>query len=150
MLLFRRVLEEAATAADAEKILRAARVTVATTLMVLDAQGGNFVAELAPGGVAFRRPDRSTLYETNHFESAELREDVACPRFAWLDEHFRGRRGLDEAGILKVLDSIGQSITIQSMIFFPARRALALSTGKIPATKGRYVTLSREHLFPKP
>lgn len=150
MMVFRRVLEEAATAAAAEEILRTARVTVATTLMVLDAQGGNFVAELALGGVAFRRPDRNTLHETNHFVSAELRENVACSRFAWLDEHFRGRRGFDEAGILKVLDSIGQSTTIQSMIFFPARRALALSTGKTPATQGRYVTLSRDQLFPKP
>ena len=148
MMLFRRVLEEAITADEAEKILQNARVTVGTTLMVLDAQGGNFVAELTPGKVAFRRPNRNTLYETNHFVSAELREDVVCSRFAWLDEHFRGRRGLDEAGVLRVLSSIGQSTTIQSMVFFPARRAIALLTGTIPATTGPYVFLSSEDLFP--
>ena len=151
MMLFRRVLEEAETAADAEQILKGARITVATTLMVMDANGGNFVAELSPPSrVAFRRPVGNMLYETNHFVAPELKEDVACPRFAWLGEHFRGRHGLDETGIKDVLASIAQAGTIQSMIFFPARRTMSLSTGKIPATKGSYVPLSSEDLFPNP
>jgi hypothetical protein len=148
MMLFRRVLEEASTAKEAEQILRGARVTVATTLMVMDAKGGNFVAELSPERVAFRRPEAGTLYETNHFEAPELREDVACPRFAWLAEHFKSRRRLDVAGMRGVLAGIGQSVTIQSMIFLPARRAMEVSTGTIPATSGAYVPFSSEDLFP--
>jgi hypothetical protein len=49
-----------------------------------------------------------------------------------------------------VLAGIAQSGTIQSMIFFPSRRKMSVSTGTIPATKGSYVPLSSEDLFPSP
>jgi hypothetical protein len=149
MLLFRRVLEEATTAAEAEKILKSARATVATTLMVLDAKGGNFVAEVSPEKVAFRRPEKDTLHETNHFRSPELLQKVDCPRFRWLDENFKGKTGIDEEAMKKALAGAAPSTNLQSMIFYPTRRSLLLSSGTIPAAKGTFAPLAGELLFPK-
>ncbi|HZE99262.1 MAG TPA: C45 family peptidase [Planctomycetota bacterium] len=147
MMLFRRVLEEASTAAEAETMLKGAKVTVSTTLMVLDAKGGNFVAELSPEKVAFRRPEQETLHETNHFRSPELFQKVDCPRFRWLDEHFKGRTGIDEEGMKKALAGAAPGINLQSMILYPSRRSLLLSSGTIPAAKGAFAALSAEDLF---
>lgn len=149
MILFRRVLEEASTAAEAEKILKDAKVTVATTLMVLDAKGGNLLAECSPQKVVFRRPEKGTLHATNHFVSPELFQKVDCPRFKWLDENFKGHAGVDEDYMKKSLAAAAPSTNLQSMIFYPARRSLLLSSGTVPAAKGTFVPLDASVLFPK-
>ncbi|MBI3854422.1 MAG: hypothetical protein HY293_01890 [Planctomycetes bacterium] len=149
MMLFRRVLEEASTAAEAEKILKGAKATVATTLMVLDPKGGNFVAEISPEKVAFRRPEKDTLHETNHFRSPELFQKVDCPRFRWLDENFKGKSGIDEEAMKKALAGAAPSTNLQSMIFFPTRRSLLLSSGTLPAAKGTFAPVGADQLFPK-
>jgi hypothetical protein len=149
MILFRRVLEEASTTAEAEKILKDAKVTVATTLMVLDAKGGNLLAECSPQKIIFRRPEKGTLHATNHFVSPELFQKVDCPRFKWLDENFKGHGGIDEEFMKKSLAAAAPSINLQSMIFYPARRSLLLATGTLPAAKGTFIPLDSGVLFPK-
>ena len=151
MMLFRRILEEASTAAEAEAILRARPADVATTLMVLDAAGGNFIAELSVGGTAIRRPEQGILYATNHFIAPELAEPVVCNRLEFLHANFRGATSVDETAIRRMLAGTGpQSNNIQSMVFFPARRGLALSSGTIPAAQGVFQPLSGGILFAEP
>jgi len=149
MILFRLVLEEASTVAEAEKMLKDAKVTVATTLMVLDAKGGNLLAECSPQKVVFRRPENGTLHATNHFVSPELAQKVDCPRFRWLDENFKGRRGIDEEVMKRSLVGTAPPTNLQSMIFHPVRRSLLLSSGTVPAAKGPFVPLDAGALFPK-
>ncbi len=124
-------------------------MTVATTLMVLDAKGGNLLAECSPQRVVFRRPEKGTLHATNHFVSPELLQKVDCPRFRWLDENFKGRSGIDEDSMKRALVGAAPSTNLQSMIFHPARRSILLATGTVPAAKGPFVLLDAGALFPK-
>jgi hypothetical protein len=150
MMLFRRVLEDCATAAEAEKLLRASKIDVATTLMVLDAKGGNFVAELSTRGNAFRRPADGVLYATNHFISPELAEKRSCDRLDLLRRDFDGRRGVGEPEIRRLLQGTGPGTNLQSMVFLPAKRSLAVSTGTVPAARGTFVPLDADVLFGGP
>ncbi len=149
MILFRRILEDCATAAEAEKIVQGTKIDVATTLQVMDAKGGNFLAELSVSRNVFRRPKDGTLFATNHFISPELKESKSCERLAWLERNFAGREGIDEAFMRRALEATAPGTNLQSMIFWPSRRSLALATGSIPAAKGAFTTLGPDVLFPE-
>ncbi len=149
MILFRKILEDCATAAEAEKLVQATRIDVATTLQVMDAKGGNFLAELSVPRTVLRRPKDGTLFATNHFISPELRESKSCERLAWLERNFAGRKGIDEAFMRQALAATAPGTNLQSMIFWPARRSLALATGSVPAARGAFTTLDAAILFPE-
>lgn len=149
MILFRRLLEDCATAAEAENILQATKIDVATTLQVMDEKSENFLAELAVTKNVLRRPKDGTLFATNHFISPELRESKSCERLAWLEKNFAGRKGIDEAFMKQALSATAPGTNLQSMIFWPSRRSLALATGTVPAARGAFTTLGPEVLFPE-
>ena len=71
---------------------------------------------------------------TNHFRSAELRQDTRCWRYSTLQQHSqRGPFGRDD--ILKLLDEVNQGdITLQTMIFEPATLKLHLAIGPAPTS----------------
>ena len=151
LLVFRKVLEQASTAAEAEKVIGQTKVDITATLTVIDAKGDSLVAELTPKRTLFRHPEQGILYATNTFLAPGWGQPhPTCNRLKWLDQNVKGRTGIDEAFMHKALAGTAQGSTLQSMIFFPARRAVAVSFVKAKddvAAKGTFTLLTTEDLF---
>lgn len=140
LFLLRRILERASDAAQAESIMRAARPASANNVMVVDASGGAFVAEVSPDAVAIRRPDGGLLAAANSFLTPEQHGRGECRRYRALIEGASRKRGsLDVAGMQELLSRVGLGpINLQSMVFDPRRQSLWLSTEQTPASSGVY------------
>jgi hypothetical protein len=151
-LAFRRVLEQAGSAAEAEAQLRATALTVTNNLMVVDRGGDARVLELHPDGIVARHPDANgRLVSTNHFVSPERRQarlsfefisslrryrqvEDACPAGEGPLTIATARRALEAASV--------DIVTLQSMVFLPAAGALEVSLpGRPPSTKGTWVRI---------
>lgn len=154
-LAFRRVLEEADDAAAAERLLRSLPLTVTNNLMVVDRAGDARVLELHPDGIVARGPDRDgRLVATNHFLSRERREPRLSIEYVSSLRRYRAvcdvvddRGPVDLERARRALDAASVPITVQSMIFLPAERALEVSLpARGDATEGRWVRL--EGLLP--
>jgi hypothetical protein len=149
-LAFRRVLEEAGDAKEAEALLRAMPRTVTNNLMLVDRAGAARVFELHPDGVSVRVPDGDgRLVSTNHFLSPgrrELRLSVeylsSLHRYRAVRDAAAGAGPLDLDQARRALDAAAVPITLQSMIFLPKDGALEVSLpARGPATRGRWVRL---------
>lgn len=154
-LAFRRVLETAGDAAEAERLLRATPLTVTNNLMLVDRAGDARVLELHPDGLVARQPDAAgRLAATNHFLSRERREARLSVEYLSSRRRYRavcdvarapGPLALEQARA--ALDAASVPITLQSMVFLPAAGALEVSLpARGSATKGRWVRL--EGLLP--
>jgi isopenicillin-N N-acyltransferase-like protein len=139
-LLYRTLLERCKTVDEALTLLdRTARQTI-NNLMIMDAAGNRAVAEITPRQVVVRRGlNNAALIGTNHQRGRDADRAGLCTRYDLLHEAARNQFGrIDVAAIERMLDKAAQGeMTIQSMVFEPARRAIHLATGA-EATKLEY------------
>jgi isopenicillin-N N-acyltransferase-like protein len=129
LALFRRVLEECATVAEAEALLRKAERTSTSCMTACDATGGA-VFEITPKTIAVRKAKNDVCCCTNHFCTDELGIGQKCDRLPKL-EALQGTE--DKLGIEDVFKSLhavnAGKYTLQSMVFEPKSRTLHLKLG---------------------
>jgi predicted choloylglycine hydrolase len=139
IILFRRLLEEAATVDEALKILQSEKRCVCNNLILADRSGAAAVAEIGPKRFEVRRAQGGAVFATNHFrEKVEVPPE--CSRYALLEKFVKEKQGkIDVAAIKEVLKSVSVSIlTIQSMVFEPNTLKIHLASGEVPATKSEF------------
>jgi len=150
----RRVLARATDLAAAEEILRATRFASSNNVTVCDACGEAAVFEVGPDRFHVRRAD-GPIGATNHRASCRR---LPRPTPLSCSSHFRYRRlGATRAALAtrasvpEVIRALRRAampfITLQSMVFHPAERAIRLSTGRVPAARGSFTLLDRDTLF---
>jgi hypothetical protein len=133
LLLLRRMLEECATVAEAEKLLRSARRTGLAALTVCDKQGGA-VFEVTSKTVKVRRSTEGLCACTNHFRTEELAVSTKCRRFDVLEKTWATPK-LGVSDVTKQLHAVNQGRnTMQTMIFEPAALRLHLAYGVGPSS----------------
>ncbi len=154
--LYRHLLEKCSTVEDVKKELKNYKHNIlrASTLTVCDSKGKAIVAELGPGGVAFREPKGTIIYATNHFLTKEMKsQDVPCWRYAKFEEVEKKNKKIDIAYMKEILnDVIQKGVTLQTMVFEPADRKIHVAFHKHgkPAAETKYSTLAAGDLFPGP
>lgn len=147
--LYRRVLEECATVAEAEALLRKAERTTTSCMTACDATGGA-VFEITPKSIAVRKAKNDVCCCTNHFCSDELGIGQKCDRLPKLESLQADDAKLGVADVFKSLDSVSaKGYTLQAMVFEPKARTLHLKLGDTvkSATKCEAVTLDLGKLF---
>ncbi len=141
--LYRRVLEECGTVAEAEALLRKAERVTTSCMTVCDTTAGA-VFEISPRTIAVRKAENAVCVCTNHFFTDALGIGETCKR---LDTLVPLQKGVSKFGVADVfagLDSVNDGkMTIQAMVFEPKARKLHLKIGdlKESATKKETVTL---------
>jgi hypothetical protein len=132
-LLFRRVLEECRNVAEAERLLRAAPRTTYLNLVVCDKDSA-VVFEMTPKTFNVRQAAEGLCACTNHFRTEHLATSMKCRRFEQLEKSWSmPKLGLHE--VTKQLDAVNQGpMTVQTMIFEPARLRLHLAIGPCPTS----------------
>jgi hypothetical protein len=135
LLSFRRVLEECATVAEAEKLLRSMPRTTSCCLTVCDKNGGA-VFEITPQNLEVRPPENGVCCCTNHFRTDKLSVGKKCWRYDLLAPLYTESEKLGVADVFAHLDDVHQGkATLQSMVFEPAARVLHFAYGEGPATR---------------
>jgi hypothetical protein len=80
-MLYRQVTQHASTLAEAEQLIRQAKLTIGNNLVVASAPEDDARAfELSPHGVVSRRPQDGVLTATNHF----VHEQMAARQNGWV------------------------------------------------------------------
>ena len=141
---FREILQSCAYGNEAKSFLEKAVFATSNNLMICDASGAPFVAEITPDKTYFRYPEKDSVFSTNHFESKEIYQGGGCPRYAFLrkfTEENHGNITLDQVK-LSLRKTAIPLLNIQAMIFEPDDLHLHLSMGNIPAAKGTYSVLN--------
>lgn len=147
MSLFRQVLEECTTVAEAEKLIQGTPRTTSCCMTICDRNGGA-VLEITPSRVELRPPVNGIDCCTNHFRSAGLGSDASCWRYAKLCPLEKTNQLLGVAEVFHCLDQVHQGKnTLQSMVFEPRERVLHLKYGDGPATRLKAVRLALGPLF---
>lgn len=148
LFCFRRVLEECATVAEAEKLLRAMPRTTTCCLTLCDKNGGA-VFEITPDNLEVRSADNGVCCCTNHFRSDKLCVGAKCWRYERLAPLLeKGGDKLTVKDVFGKLDEVSQGKnTIESMVFEPAERVLHLAYGEGPATRLRRHDIDLGKLF---
>ena len=147
MLAYRKVLEECATAAEAEKLLRGLRRTTTACMTICDKDGGA-VFEITPKAVVVRPATNHVCLCTNHFRSDALGKPEKCWRYGKLEPVQAVAGKLAVADVFAALGTVQQGkYTLQSMVFEPAKRTLHLKAGPGPATKLAAKTFDLGSLF---
>lgn len=132
-LCFRRVLEECATVAEAEKLLRSVKRTTLLNLAVCD-RATHAVLELTPRSVAVRRGTDGICACTNHFRTEELKFVPDCPRYDRLVKA-QSLKLLGVDDVAAKLHNVNQGrMTLQTMVFEPAALRLHLAIGSCPSS----------------
>jgi len=143
VLLFRRLMEEAATVEEAVKILKETKKVASNNLMLMDASGNSVVAEIGPKKCNLRKQENGIVFSTNHHQFGKSGLP-GCRRFKTFSKLTKEHHGDFDLELLKqALHKVNQGmISVQSMIFEPKTLNLHLSSGKLPATTGEYKLLS--------
>jgi hypothetical protein len=148
LLAFRRVLEECATVAEAEKLLRDMPRTTTCCLTLCDKTGGA-VFEITPTNLEVRSPENGVCCCTNHFRTEKLCVDDKCWRYEKLAPLCA--RDAPKLGVADVFAKLGEvsqgKYTLQSMVFEPGERVLHLAYGDGNAPKLRPHKLELGKLF---
>lgn len=130
---FRRLLEECASVAEAEKLMRSVKPTTMGSLTLCDKKEGA-VFEVTTQTVAVRRAVKGLFCCTNHFLCEGLAPEAKCWRYPILQK-CQAMPKLKLADVARKLHEVNQGqFTIQSMIFEPAALKLHLAFGKGPCT----------------
>ncbi len=146
MLVFRRILEECTTVAEAEKLLAAVQATTWTNLAVCDRDRG-VIFEITTKQVARREADGGVLPCTNHFRTPNLVVDTVCDRYAKLATAIDEGR-LDLAAMHKHLQAASvDDLTLQTMIFEPRRLMVHLALGEPNTAKKPLVAIDLKPFF---
>lgn len=147
-ICFRRLLEECATVAEAEQLLKSMKRTTRINLAICDRKTGA-VFEITPKNVVVRPPEDGICPCTNHFRSKELSTGAKCWRFPILEKS-KQKKTLDVPDVAKLLDEVNQGdLTLQTMIFEPATLKLHLAIGKTPTSALPLKTLELAPLLRK-
>jgi hypothetical protein len=139
MSLQRLALERSATAAEAEALYESSPRTVPQNYIVADAAGAAFL-EADAEKVARRAPVGDTVAGTNWAEEQRgtLKGDV---RFGNLCACIDPKVG--SLGVAEIEAALGAAnsgpLSVMSVVAVPARRALRVSIGSVPACKGPFV-----------
>ena len=135
LLSFRRVLEECATVAEAENLLRSMPRTTSCCLTICDKAGGA-VFEITPQNLEVRSPENGVCCCTNHFRTDVLCVGKKCWRYDRLAPLYTETEKLGVSDVFARLDDVHQGkATLQSMVFEPAARVLHFAYGEGPATR---------------
>ncbi len=149
-MVFRTALTNASVTADVLQTIKKRARTSTNNLMICDAHGHAACAELGIRTVAVRRPKNGVIYSTNHFTSKELGIPWLCWRLPRIKKALKDGRKVDEELVRKILsDCAFNSLTMQSIVFRPASGQFWLAAGEPPATKHKFVLLTKSVLFPK-
>lgn len=147
-LCYRRILEECATVAEAEKLIRSMKRTTRNCLAVCDRET-SAVFELTPKSVVVRKSDDGLCACTNHFRTKELATGTICRRFTAL-EKAKSMARVDIPDLMKLMHSANQGEnTFQTMIFEPKTLKLHLAIGKLPSSAQEPKLLELDGLFRK-
>ena len=130
-LLYRTVLEECRTVAEAIDLLAREPRQTANNLMLVDAAGDRAVVEIRPAGIAVRRAEAdAALVATNHHRE-DRDEPGRCRRYDCITTDATAAWGrIDRDAVWRILNRVGGDSTLQAMIFEPADRVLHLATGR--------------------
>jgi isopenicillin-N N-acyltransferase like protein len=147
MSLFRQVLEECKTVAEAEDYLNKSKRTTAACMSACDKDGGR-VFEITPKTVLARAAVNGVTCCTNHFCTDLLAKGDKCWRLPLLLPLQKQDAKLGVSEVFAKLDEVNQKkATLQSMVFEPADRILHLKYGNGPATKKEAVRLDLGKIF---
>lgn len=152
VLLYRTVLERCRTTEEAIGLLRRTPRQSANNLMIMDASGDRAVVEITPEAVHVRRaPADAALISTNHQRGDDLTATGRCDRYDCLLAESAARAGKVDVRALQgmLADASQGKMTLQSMVFEPANRAVYLSAGKDAARK-RFYKLELKKLLESP
>jgi hypothetical protein len=142
----RRVLEECATVAEAETLIRSLKRTTTHAVTLCDKDGG-VVLEITPKTVHVRKAEEGLTVCTNHFRTDGLAVLTSCPRYDAL-AGLRGKDKVTVADVAKKLDAANQgAATIQTMVFEPAALRLHLAVGRGPTSAKPLRELDLKPLF---
>ena len=147
-VLYRTLLEECRTVKEAVALLEKSPRQTANNLMLMDATGDRAVVEITPEAITVRRaPENIALISTNHHRGTDLDASGRCDRYDLLHDTAKADYGrIDETAIKSMLNKVGGSMTMQSMIFEPANRAIVLSVGG-NAAKGKFYRVDLKRYF---
>jgi hypothetical protein len=128
----RRILEDCAGIADAEKLVRGLKATTMGSVVLCDRTGGA-VFEITPKTFAVRRAEGGVCAATNHFRAPGLAADTRCDRY---EVFVRCRTGpkLGPDALAPILHAARQDCTIHTLVFEPATLRLHLSLAKPPSS----------------
>jgi hypothetical protein len=130
---FRRLMEECATVAEAEKLIGSIKHTTALSVTVCDAKTGA-VLELTPKQVGVRRAEKGLCFCTNHFLCKGLVVKDDCWRLKELEKS-RERQKWSLTQLAKEMNGVNQGVcTMQTMVFEPATLTLRIALGKPPTS----------------
>jgi len=133
MLVFRQILEECGTVAEAEQLLKRTKATTWANLAVCDRERGA-VFEITPTEVARRDASDSILPCTNHFRVEGLATDTGCWRYQSLVKAAQQSK-LDVAAVHRHLHQANQGeLTLHTMVFEPRELVLHLALGTPPSS----------------
>jgi hypothetical protein len=142
----RRLMEECATLADVDKLVKDLKATTTGSIILADVKGGA-VYEITPKNILVRRAEDGICTCTNHFRLKELATSLECHRYTKL-EAFRKQPKLGVPDVAKALHAVNQGImTMQSMIFEPADLRLHVAIGPGPVTTQAFKVLELGRLF---
>jgi isopenicillin-N N-acyltransferase like protein len=141
LALYRQVLEECSTVAEAEAFLRKSHRTTSACMTVCDKNGGA-VFEFTPKTVEVRAPNNGVTCCTNHFRSETLGVGEQCWRMKKLLTLHDVETKFGVADVFVKLHEVNAGKpTLQSMVFEPTNRKLHLKYGHGPATTKHAVEL---------
>jgi hypothetical protein len=152
-LCLRKVLEQARTIEEARKLLDSMTRTATINVALADRKE-TAVLEITPAKVIRRSPKLGICVATNHFTDPALKPETpvnmnrSFERYDTLAEVRTWKEKVDVPALAKKLDAANLgTLTLQSMIFEPARLRLHLSIGKVPASTGPFRTLELAELL---
>lgn len=144
--VFRRILEECTTVAEAEALLRSIKPTTWMNLTVCDRDGGA-TFEITPDHIGRRDDEEGLVRCTNHFRCEGMSVGEDCWRFGLLTD-FHKDRPIDVAAVQQRLDATNQGdLTLQTMVFEPRELVLHLAIGKPPVSDDPLVKIELAPLF---
>jgi isopenicillin-N N-acyltransferase like protein len=152
-LAYRRVLEECSTPAEAFRLLRGIERATSTMAVLCDRNGG-MILGVTPDTVEAQPLEAGTLACTNHFLTPTL-ASRRPPRGFRTVERLETLRGVGQAGVPlglgdvhSALDAVHQGeMTLQTMVFEPARLRVHLGFGVGPSTATELTALELGPLF---
>ena len=145
-MVFRRILEECATVAEAEALLQSVKATTWMNLAVCDPES-SAVFEITPKSTARRDSTEGLLACTNHFRTSEKAVDSNCWRYPRLCSISPSAR-LTIDDVQDRLHSANQGeLTLQTMVFQPRQLTLHLALGSPPTSDDALQRIDLAPLF---
>lgn len=128
-LTYRRILEECATIAEAEALLKSVPRTTYMNLAAADGERA-VVFEITPQSVGVREPQDDLLNCTNHFQLDGLKTDPHCSRIDTLNALRSRSMEFGVREVQQALHAVNQDdMTLQTMIFEPQSLRVHLAMG---------------------